>query len=90
MSKIFPKIHNEGYKFVIIFVIATIILYFINGFLGFIGPDKTKKSIYEIKNYSCDYKNNDEFVSFIVYFWKYFTHDNPIIDNFGLICIQKE
>ena len=37
MSKIFPKIHNEGYKFVIIFVIATIILYFINGFLGFIG-----------------------------------------------------
>ena len=37
MSKIFPKIHNEGYKFVIIFVIATIILYFLNGFLGFIG-----------------------------------------------------
>ena len=37
MSKIFPKIHNEGYKFVIIFVIATIILYVINGFLGFIG-----------------------------------------------------
>ena len=37
MSKIFPKIHNEGYKFIIIFVIATIILYFINGFLGFIG-----------------------------------------------------
>ena len=37
MSKIFPKIHNEGYKFVFIFVIATIILYFINGFLGFIG-----------------------------------------------------
>ena len=37
MSKMFPKIHNEGYKFIIIFVIATIILYFINGFLGFIG-----------------------------------------------------
>ena len=37
MSKIFPKIHNEGYKFVIIFVIATIILYFLNGLLGFIG-----------------------------------------------------
>ena len=37
MSKIFPKIHNEGYKFIIIFVIATIILYFINSFLGFIG-----------------------------------------------------
>ena len=37
MSKIFPKIHNEGYKFIIIFAIATIILYFLNGFLGFIG-----------------------------------------------------
>ena len=37
MSKIFPKIHNEGYKFIIIFAIATIILYFINGFLGFVG-----------------------------------------------------
>ena len=37
MDKIFPKIHNEGYKFIVIFIIATIILYFINGFLGFMG-----------------------------------------------------
>ena len=37
MDKIFPKIHNEGYKFIVIFIIATIILYFINGFLGFVG-----------------------------------------------------
>tara|TARA_B100000401_G_scaffold427618_1_gene359374 strand:+ start:443 stop:1087 length:645 start_codon:yes stop_codon:yes gene_type:complete len=37
MDKIFPKIHSEGYKFIVIFVIATIVLYFINGFLGFIG-----------------------------------------------------
>ena len=37
MSKIFPKIHNDGYKFIIIFAIVTIILYFLNGFLGFIG-----------------------------------------------------
>ena len=36
-NKIFPKIHNEGYKFIVIFIIATIILYIINGFLGFIG-----------------------------------------------------
>ena len=34
---ILPKIHNEGYKFIVIFVIATIILYFIHGFLGFVG-----------------------------------------------------
>ena len=37
LNKIFPKIHDEGYKFIVIFVIATIVLYFINGFLGFIG-----------------------------------------------------
>ena len=37
LDKIFPKIHTEGYKFLVIFVAATIILYFIHGFLGFIG-----------------------------------------------------
>ena len=37
LNKIFPKIHDEGYKFIVIFIIATIVLYFINGFLGFIG-----------------------------------------------------
>ena len=37
MNKIFPKLHNEGYKFIIIFAISTVILYLINGFLGFIG-----------------------------------------------------
>ena len=35
--KIFPKLHNEGYKFLIIFGIGTIILNLINGFLGFVG-----------------------------------------------------
>ena len=37
LDKIFPKLHEEGYKFLAIFAFATIILYFINGFLGFIG-----------------------------------------------------
>ena len=37
LDKIFPKLHDEGYKFLTIFAFATIILYFINGFLGFIG-----------------------------------------------------
>ena len=37
IDKIFPKIHNEGYKFIVIFVVATVILYFIHGFLGFVG-----------------------------------------------------
>ena len=37
LDKIFPKVHNEGYKFIVIFILVTIILYFISGFLGFIG-----------------------------------------------------
>ena len=37
LDKIFPKIHNEGYKFLAIFALATIVLYFIHGFLGFVG-----------------------------------------------------
>ena len=37
LDKIFPKIHNEGYKFIVIFVLITIVLYFISGVLGFIG-----------------------------------------------------
>ena len=36
-DNIFPKIHNEGYKFIVIFILVTIILYFIHGFLGFVG-----------------------------------------------------
>jgi phosphatidylserine decarboxylase len=37
LDKIFPKIHNEGYKFIVIFIFTSIVLYFISGFLGFIG-----------------------------------------------------
>ena len=37
LDKIFPKIHDEGYKFIIIFIIVTIVLYLIHGFLGFVG-----------------------------------------------------
>ena len=36
-EKIFPKIHNEGYKFIVIFLFTTVVLYFIHGFLGFVG-----------------------------------------------------
>ncbi len=36
-SKIFPKIHTEGYKFIVIAVFIAIIFLFINNFLGLIG-----------------------------------------------------
>ena len=37
LDKVFPKIHNEGYKFLVIFGLVTIVLYFISSFLGLIG-----------------------------------------------------
>ena len=37
IDKVFPKIHNEGYKFLVIFGFVTLILYLISGFLGLIG-----------------------------------------------------
>ena len=37
IDKVFPKIHNEGYKFLVIFGFATLVLYFISDFLGLIG-----------------------------------------------------
>jgi len=37
LDKIFPKIHEEGYKFLIIARSVTIVLYFISGFLSFVS-----------------------------------------------------
>ena len=37
LDKIFPKIHEEGYKFLIIAALLTIVLYFISGFLSFVS-----------------------------------------------------
>ena len=37
INKVFPKIHAEGYKFLVIFGLVTIILYFISNFLGLVG-----------------------------------------------------
>ena len=34
---IFPKIHQEGYKFLVIAILITIFLYFFNGFLGLVS-----------------------------------------------------
>jgi phosphatidylserine decarboxylase len=36
-SKIFPKLHSEGYKFIVIAIVITIVLYNISIFLGLIG-----------------------------------------------------
>ena len=36
-SKIFPKLHPEGYKFIVIAVVLMIILYNFSSFLGLVG-----------------------------------------------------
>ena len=36
-SKIFPKIHTEGYRFLIISTVATLVLYALSTFLGLLG-----------------------------------------------------
>ena len=36
-SKIFPKLHSEGYKFIVIAVTLTIVLYIFSNFLGQVG-----------------------------------------------------
>ena len=37
IDKIFPKIHPEGYKFLVIVILLTIFLYFFSSFLGLLG-----------------------------------------------------
>ena len=37
LDKIFPKIHPEGYKFLVIVIALTIFLYFFSNFLGLLG-----------------------------------------------------
>ena len=37
IDKIFPKIHPEGYKFLVIVIVLTIFLYFFSSFLGLLG-----------------------------------------------------
>ena len=36
-SKIFPKLHSEGYKFLVIAIVLTIIFYSFSNFLGLVG-----------------------------------------------------
>ena len=37
IDKVFPKVHKEGYKFLVIFGVITLIFYFISNFLGLVG-----------------------------------------------------
>ena len=62
ISKVFPKIHAEGYKFLVIFGIATLVLYFINSFLGLIGLVLTIWCYYFFRDPERQSINNDDYL----------------------------
>ena len=61
-SKIFPKIHAEGYKFLVIAGIITIILYSFSDFLGLIGLVLTIWVYYFFRDPERVIINNDNFL----------------------------
>ena len=94
-SKIFPKIHTEGYKFIVIAVFITIIFLIINNFLGLIGILFTVWVYYFFRDPdriiigddSYEYSYYYKLVSFCVNLWKYLTKHILLFANFRLICI---
>ena len=62
ISKVFPKIHAEGYKFLVIFGIATLVLYFISSFLGLIGLVLTIWCYYFFRDPERQSINNDDYL----------------------------
>ena len=62
ISKVFPKIHAEGYKFLVIFGIATLVLYFISSFLGFVGLVLTIWCYYFFRDPERQSINSDDYL----------------------------
>ena len=62
ISKVFPKIHAEGYKFLVIFVVVTLVLYFISSFLGLIGLVLTIWCYYFFRDPERQSINNEEYL----------------------------
>ncbi len=62
IDKVFPKIHNEGYKFMVIFAVVTIILYFFSTFLGLVGFVLTVWCYYFFRDPERVSINDDEYL----------------------------
>tara|TARA_X000000368_G_C22935062_1_gene669509 strand:- start:399 stop:1046 length:648 start_codon:yes stop_codon:yes gene_type:complete len=62
IDKVFPRIHSEGYKFLVIFGIATLILYFISSFLGLLGLVLTIWCYYFFRDPERQSINSDEYL----------------------------
>ena len=62
IEKVFPKIHAEGYKFLVIFGLVTLVLYFISSFLGLIGLLLTIWCYYFFRDPERQSINNDDYL----------------------------
>ena len=62
IDKVFPKIHAEGYKFLVIFGIATLVLYFISSFLGFVSLVLTIWCYYFFRDPERQSINSDDYL----------------------------
>jgi len=62
INKVFPKIHAEGYKFLVIFGVVTLILYFISSFLGLVGLVLTIWCYYFFRDPERQSINNDDYL----------------------------
>ena len=62
IDKVFSKIHAEGYKFLVIFGIITLVLYFFSSFLGLIGFVLTIWCYYFFRDPERQSINNDDYL----------------------------
>ena len=62
ISKVFPKIHAEGYKFLVIFGVVKLVLYLISSFLGLIGLVLTIWCYYFFRDPERQSINNEEYL----------------------------
>ena len=62
IDKVFPKVHNEGYKFLVIFGVITLIFYFISNFLGLIGLVLTIWCYYFFRDPERQSINNEDYL----------------------------
>ena len=62
IDKVFPKIHAEGYKFLVIFGVATLVLYFISSLLGLVGFLLTIWCYYFFRDPERQSINSDEYL----------------------------
>ena len=62
IDKVFPKIHSEGYRFLVIFGVVTLVLYFISSLLGHVGLLLTIWCYYFFRDPERQSINNEDYL----------------------------